>query len=518
MLRTILFDMGGTLDGDGLSWLDRFLALYKTFGVELPRDSIRDAFDAAERRSALDKTIASSNLAPMIELHVKWQLAHLGLGDRELKQHLVEGFIEPVRQAAAENAPFLANLVERGFKLGVVSNGCGNVEKLCADLGYAPFLSVIVDSQRVGLFKPDPAIFLHAAEKLGGDPGTMMMVGDSFDRDVRPAKKAGMKAAWLEGAAGRECPDPSLVDLHLRRLADLPAALSTFGSAGQKASNKHLLRAGLLAAGRGKRLRTQSALKPLVKVDGQTLIKRVLLSMAEAGVSEVIVIINEDSLAVRDHVTASQWPFAIRWIVETTPSSMHSFLRVVETLAAEGDDGPYLLSTVDTVAGAQTFARFVAEARRHEDAAVILALTSPGDDEKPLLVRCAPGNSRIIAIGAAAVPSDHATAGVYAVRGSILREAAMESIRCALFSGVCSTVAITSRVFPLRNRLMSIVPAIFGPRRNFFGARRYETAAGLVPGKAILARSSSIERRSAPRSDRASTAGARFRGGPPHSG
>jgi putative hydrolase of the HAD superfamily len=138
----------------------------------------------------------------------------------------VEGFVAPVRKAAAENARLLATLVERGFELGVVSNGCGNVDKLCDDFGYSPFLSLIVDSRRVGLFKPDPAIFRHAAEKIGGDPGTILMVGDSFERDVLPAKKAGMKTAWLEGVAQRECPDLSQVDLHLRRLADLPAALS----------------------------------------------------------------------------------------------------------------------------------------------------------------------------------------------------------------------------------------------------------------------------------------------------
>lgn len=190
------------------------------------------------------------------------------------------------------------------------------------------------------------------------------------------------------------------------------------------APRKVSLRGGVLAAGRGERLRTQSNhLKPLAKVDGQTLIERVLTSMAEAGVSEVIVIINEDSLAVRDHVTASKWSFALRWIVETTPSSMHSFLRVVETLAADGDDGPFLLSTVDTVAGPQTYAQFIAEARRHEETAVTLALTSPGNDDKPLLVRCMPGSSRIIAIGARAAPSDQATAGLYAIHGSILREA-----------------------------------------------------------------------------------------------
>jgi putative hydrolase of the HAD superfamily len=227
MLRAIFFDMGGTLDGDGGHWLERFLALYKSFGSELPRDAIREAFDEAERRSALDETIASSNLTQMIELHVQWQLADLALKDPELERHLVEGFIAPVREAAEANAELLANLVERGFELGVISNGCGNVEKLCGDFGYAPYLSVIIDSRRVGLYKPDPAIFLHAAGRLGGDPGTMMMVGDSFDRDVRPAKKAGMKTAWLEGIASRECPNPSLVDLRLRRLADLPAALST---------------------------------------------------------------------------------------------------------------------------------------------------------------------------------------------------------------------------------------------------------------------------------------------------
>ena len=226
MIRAILFDMGGTLDGDGLHWLERFLALYKTFGIEYSRATIRDAFDEAERMSGLDEKIASSNLAEMTALHVRWQLAHLGIKNPALERHLIEGFIVPVRKVAAANAQLLATLVERGFALGVVSNGCGNVEKLCADLGYARFFSLIVDSRRVGLFKPDPAIFLHAAEKLGGDPGTIMMVGDSFERDVQPAKKAGLKTAWLEGATPRECPDPALVDLHLRRLADLPAALS----------------------------------------------------------------------------------------------------------------------------------------------------------------------------------------------------------------------------------------------------------------------------------------------------
>ncbi len=226
MIRAILFDMGGTLDGDGLHWLERFLDLYRASGVELPRDAIRAAFDEAERQAATDDEIASAGLARMIERHVQWQLAHLGLTDARLERHLTSGFIGPVLEAVASNARLLATLAQRGFELGVVSNGCGNVEKLCADFGYAPFLSLVVDSRRVGLFKPDPAIFVYAAEKLGRDAGEILMVGDSFERDVRPAKQIGMKTAWLEGIEPRECPDPSLADMRLRTLAELGTALS----------------------------------------------------------------------------------------------------------------------------------------------------------------------------------------------------------------------------------------------------------------------------------------------------
>ena len=180
--------------------------------------------------------------------------------------------------------------------------------------------------------------------------------------------------------------------------------------------------------------------KPLVKVGGLTLIERVLHSMAGAGTCEVAVIINEDSIPVRDHVTTNPWPFRLRWIIESTPTSMHSFLRLVETLASDGDKGPFLLSTVDTVAEAQTYARFIAEARQFPTAAVALALTNPGTDEKPLLVRMAP-DARIIAIGNAAGPSQYATAGIYAVRPSILSEA-----NSARAEGIDSLITFLARL------------------------------------------------------------------------
>lgn len=179
------------------------------------------------------------------------------------------------------------------------------------------------------------------------------------------------------------------------------------------------LRAGILAAGRGERMRRHSGeLKPLVRVGRETLIERVLNSMAEAGAAEVVVIINEDSRQVCDHVARREWPFLLRWIVESTPSSMHSFLRLVESLADDGEKGPFLISTVDTVAAPKVYANFIENARL-EDAAVTLALTVPGEDEKPLLARTVAGGSRIEAFG----KGEYATAGIYAVRPIILGEA-----------------------------------------------------------------------------------------------
>mgnify|MGYP003337144233 CR=1 FL=1 len=77
MLRAILFDMGGTLDGNGRHWLDRFVDEYANAGVSLPRAAIRAAFDAAERRSNVDTAMMSLGLAAMVEQHLSWQVDHL---------------------------------------------------------------------------------------------------------------------------------------------------------------------------------------------------------------------------------------------------------------------------------------------------------------------------------------------------------------------------------------------------------------------------------------------------------
>src|SRR3954453_17242016 len=120
MLRALLFDMGGTLDGGG-HWLDRFAALYANAGLRLSRERVRAAFDEAERRALADDAIATCGLEAMVPQHVTWPLEHLDTG-AELQTApvtIVQRFVTAVRDAAVDNARMLADLSARGLKLGV---------------------------------------------------------------------------------------------------------------------------------------------------------------------------------------------------------------------------------------------------------------------------------------------------------------------------------------------------------------------------------------------------------------
>jgi NDP-sugar pyrophosphorylase family protein len=187
------------------------------------------------------------------------------------------------------------------------------------------------------------------------------------------------------------------------------------------------LKAGVFAAGVGARMRAAGhgpcPPKALTRVGDRTLIEWILRDIDAAGAGDVAVIVNQQSIAVREHVSRFMPSRPITWIVETTPSSMHSFLRVLDTLARDGGDGPFLMSTVDTIAPPGTFARFVDAAARAQPADIVLAMTSRIDDDHPLRMQLGPmradGSAAIVAVGDGA----HATAGYYFVRASLLREA-----------------------------------------------------------------------------------------------
>jgi NDP-sugar pyrophosphorylase family protein len=186
-----------------------------------------------------------------------------------------------------------------------------------------------------------------------------------------------------------------------------------------------LMRAGILAAGLGARLRPDAdptgTPKALTRVAGRPLIDWILSDLERASVEQVVVIVNEHSTSIRDHVERSGRASVI-WLVETTASSMHSFLRVLEELARDGDDGPFLITAVDTIAPAGTFRQFAQIAAAAPSADIVFGLTTFVDDENPLRIDVA-DHSTAVAEVTSVGDGPYATAGYFLVRSSVLREA-----------------------------------------------------------------------------------------------
>ena len=125
-------------------------------------------------------------------------------------------------------ADTLLELQAAGYPLAVVSNATGTMEQQLADHrictsdgGHAARVAVVVDSDVVGVEKPDPAIFGFALDALGLPPDDCLYVGDTVHFDVNGARAAGLRPVHLDPFG--LCPDAD--HAHVGSLAELAGQL-----------------------------------------------------------------------------------------------------------------------------------------------------------------------------------------------------------------------------------------------------------------------------------------------------
>ena len=176
----------------------------------------------------------------------------------------------------------------------------------------------------------------------------------------------------------------------------------------------------IIAAGEGSRLAQEGVKepKPLVMVGGERLIDRLLRIFMDNGAEEIAVICNDMTTLVSKHLEeirqqglgGRQVP--LRYIVKSTPSSLHSFYELTSLLG----DGKFVLTTVDTIFREDEFARFVS-AFEASEADGCFPVTDYIDDEKPLYVGV--GDDMTIS-GFFDEPHDcrYISAGIYGLRSS----------------------------------------------------------------------------------------------------
>ena len=109
----------------------------------------------------------------------------------------------------------------------------------------------------------------------------------------------------------------------------------------------------IIAAGDGSRLAQEGVTepKPLVRVRGVRLIDRLIRIFMENNATEIVVVCNEQMTDVTSHLNDIQskglngLTVPLRFVVKSTPSSMHSFYELRNFLR----DEPFILTTVDTI-------------------------------------------------------------------------------------------------------------------------------------------------------------------------
>jgi putative hydrolase of the HAD superfamily len=226
--ETVLFDFGGTLDADGVAWKERFHALYESDGLAMGAGAFAPAFYAADDAlvGRLAPTVGFQETVSALAANLEAELAARGSAggdarpaDSERGRRVAGRFLSRASAVLARNRPALEVLRQR-YRLGVVSNFYGNLEAVCDSAGLAPLFGAMVDSHRVGVQKPDPAIFRAALDALHAAPDTTLYVGDSLRRDGEGARRAGLAFAWItpDGSQAHAAPVAAA-------LAELPQLL-----------------------------------------------------------------------------------------------------------------------------------------------------------------------------------------------------------------------------------------------------------------------------------------------------
>jgi NDP-sugar pyrophosphorylase family protein len=154
--------------------------------------------------------------------------------------------------------------------------------------------------------------------------------------------------------------------------------------------------------------------KPMVPVAGVPLIEHVVRNFMAAGVTSLVIIVNEEA---RDcaHWVRQRFPgLDLRFLIRTTASSLESFREIARHAVGRRT----LVSTVDAWCPVEDFVRFVEAACRCPDPAMVLAVTPFVADERPLWVEMDEAG-RVTQLGGDS--GAFVTAGIYLVPEPVRR-------------------------------------------------------------------------------------------------
>ena len=195
---------------------------YEALQVPVSKEVFREAYVYGERTLGKNPIVQPHHtfldmLRLKCDLKIQWlqQEGHLPVSIQPAMQ-LADWCYAYARQAIDRARPILRQLAAR-YPLVLVSNFYGNIESVLHDFELDGLFGSIVESAVVGVRKPNPAIFQMGVDRLGMQPEEVVVIGDSYDKDIVPATQIGCQTIWLKSIGwapyrGDETADAVLAD------------------------------------------------------------------------------------------------------------------------------------------------------------------------------------------------------------------------------------------------------------------------------------------------------------------
>lgn len=209
-IKGVIFDYGGTIDTNGIHWGEVIAQQYRLAGVEIERDLYRNAYVHGERTLAKHPIIEPEDtFHTLLRKKIAIQFEYLREQTQtqqftpELAQHIADGCYSKVIETLGTSRGIVEELASE-YPMVLVTNFYGNMPVVLNEFGLANIFGSIVESSVVGIRKPDPALFAMGIKALGLQANEVVVIGDSYRKDIYPSASLGCKTVWLKNICWEE--------------------------------------------------------------------------------------------------------------------------------------------------------------------------------------------------------------------------------------------------------------------------------------------------------------------------
>ena len=203
MIKDYIFDYGGTLDTGGQHWGKVIWHAYEHLQVPVSETDFRDAYVHAERTLGKNPIIQPDfTFYKTLEAKIRLQLEYLQTSYiTPLTSYILPltSYLYEATVAETSKSREVLLSLKKQYPMVLVSNFYGNIATVLKEFKLDGIFDTIIESAVVGVRKPDPQIFTLGVEALGMQPDEVVVVGDSMDKDIIPASKAGCHTVWFKG-------------------------------------------------------------------------------------------------------------------------------------------------------------------------------------------------------------------------------------------------------------------------------------------------------------------------------